>query len=414
MSGRGVVVTGVGPVTSVGVGAKAFHAGQLAGRSGVRPISRFDASALPVRIAAEVDLPDHLCLGRRDALATDRITHLAAAAASLALEDAGLDLDAADVTDRNRTGVVLGIGCGGVETIEHNAAALALKGPGAVGARFVSMSMSNSPASWLAIRYGLGGPVTTTVTACASGADALAMAYGMITTGEADVVLAGGTEAPVSGLAVSSFARMKALSTRNDAPELASRPFDTDRTGFVLGEGAAVLVLEASDHARARGATPLAELLGYGRTCDAHHVVAPRPDGSAAARAMTTALRAASLTPADVSHVNAHGTGTRLNDAAEATALRTALGPAASRIPVTATKSLTGHTLGAAGAIEAVAAVQSLVHQVLPPTANLDVPDPALTLDVVRNEPREATVSTVLTNSFAFGGHNVVLAFGRP
>ncbi|MCX4904258.1 beta-ketoacyl synthase [Streptomyces sp. NBC_00878] len=411
MTGRRVVVTGLGPVTSLGVGAKAFHAGQLEGRGAVRPISRFDASDLPVRIAAEVDLPDELRLARRDFIATDRVTHLAAAAASLALADAGLDLDAAD---RNRIGVVLGTGCGGAESIRHNGTALARKGPGGVGARFIPMSMSNSSASWIAIRYGLGGPVTTTVTACASGADALLTAHQMIVTGEADVVLAGGTEAPVTDLVVSGFAKMKALSTRNEEPERASRPFGADRTGFVLGEGAAVLVLEDADHARARGAEPLAALLGYGRTCDAYHVVAPRPDGAAAARAVTGALRSAGLAPEEVSHVNAHGTGTVLNDAAEAAALTTALGPVAARIPVTATKSMTGHTLGAAGAIEAVAAVQTLVHQVVPPTANLDAPDLALGLDLVAGEPLDTRVSAVLSNSFAFGGHNVVLAFGRP
>ncbi|MFI7502176.1 beta-ketoacyl-[acyl-carrier-protein] synthase family protein [Streptomyces sp. NPDC049687] len=410
MRGRRVVVTGLGPVTSVGVGAKAFHVGQLEGRSAVRSISRFDASGLPVRIAAEVDLPDDLSLQRRDALATDRVTHLAAAAASLALQDAGLDLDSAD---RNRIGVALGTGCGGAESI-RNGAARALKGPGSVSARFIPMSMSNSTASWIAIRYGLGGPVTTTVTACASGADALATGHQMIATGEADVVLAGGAEAPVTDLLVAGFAKMKALSTRNDEPERASRPFGVDRTGFVLGEGAAVLVLEDSDHARARGAEPLAELLGYGRTSDAHHVVAPRPDGAAAARAVVGALRSAGLTPEEVSHVNAHGTGTVLNDAAEAAALTAALGPAAARIPVTATKSMTGHALGAAGAVEAVAAVQALVHQVLPPTANLDAPDTALGLDLVTGEPRDTRVSAVLSNSFAFGGHNVVLAFGQP
>ncbi len=411
MSGRRVGVTGLGPVTSVGVGANAFHVGQLEGRSAVRSITRFDASGLPVQIAAEVDLPDDLRMKRRDALATDRVTHLAAAAASLALQDADLDLDSAD---RNRIGVVLGTGCGGLETIIRNGAALALNGAGSVSARGVPMSMPNGPASWIAIQYGLGGPVTTSATACASGADALATAYQMIATGESDVVLAGGAEAPVTDLLISGFAKMRALSTRNEEPERASRPFAADRTGFVLGEGAAVLVLEDSGHARARGARPLAELRGYGRTCDAHHIVAPRPDGSAAARSLTAALRSARLTPGDVSHINAHGTGTVLNDSAEAAALRTALGPTVGRIPVTATKSMTGHALGAAGAIEAVAAVQALVYQVLPPTANLEAPDPAIGFDLVSGEPREAPVSAVLSNSFAFGGHNVVLALTRP
>jgi 3-oxoacyl-[acyl-carrier-protein] synthase II len=218
----------------------------------------------------------------------------------------------------------------------------------------------------------------------------------------------------VTDLMVSGFARMRALSTRNDEPERASRPFSADRTGFVLGEGAAVLVLEDADHARARGARPLAELRGYGRTGDAHHIVAPRAGGSAAARAVTAALRSAGLLPEGVSHINAHGTGTLLNDAAEAAALRTALGPPAERAPVTATKSLIGHTLGAAGAIEAVVAVQTLTYQVVPPTANLDDPDPVIGLDLVGREPRDIPVSAVLSNSFAFGGHNVVLALALP
>ncbi|KUM73509.1 beta-ketoacyl-[acyl-carrier-protein] synthase family protein [Streptomyces curacoi] len=411
MSGRRVMVTGLGPVTPVGVGAEAFHAGQLAGRSAVRPITRFDASDLPVRIAGEVDLPEELRPARREAAVTDRVTHLAAAAAELALRDAGLDPATADGT---RVGVVLGTGCGGTEAYRDGAVALTRRGPNGIGARYVPTSMHNASAAWLAIRHGFSGPVTTTVTACAGGADALVAAHQMIASGEADVVLAGGAEAPVTDLMVSGFARMRALSTRNDEPERASRPFGADRAGFVLSEGAAVLVLESAEHARARGARPLAELRGYGRTGDAHHIVAPRPDGSAAARAVTVALRSAGLAPEEISHVNAHGTGTVRNDAAEAAALRAALGRLALRVPVTATKSLTGHSLGAAGAVEAVAAVQTLTHQVVPPTANLDRPDPAIGLDVVRHEPRDTSVSAVLSNSFAFGGHNVALVLTLP
>ncbi|MEE1938032.1 beta-ketoacyl-[acyl-carrier-protein] synthase family protein [Streptomyces sp. TRM 70361] len=411
MSACRVVVTGVGPVTSAGVGAKEFHRGLLDGVSAVRTITRFDPADLPVRIAAEVDLPEHLTPPRRDAVSTDRCVQLAAAAAHLALEDSGLDLAA---VDRDRVAVAVGTGCGGAESIERGHLAFTGRGPQGLPARFIPMSMANSTAAWLSIRYGLTGPCATTVTACASGADALVAAHQMIVTGEADVVLAGGAEAPVTPVIVGGFARMRALSTRNGEPERASRPFDADRDGFVIGEGAALLVLEEAGHAAARGAVPLAEFRGYGRSADAHHVVAPRPDGSAAARAVTGALRSAGLTPADVSHVNAHGTGTVLNDAAEARALHTALGPDAARIPVSATKSVTGHTLGAAGAIEAVASVQAVVHGVLPPTANLDVPDPETGLDLVGGQPRETEVTAVLSDSFAFGGHNVVLAFTRP
>ncbi|MGK5627562.1 beta-ketoacyl-[acyl-carrier-protein] synthase family protein [Streptomyces sp. URMC 123] len=412
MRERRVVVTGLGPVTAVGVGAKRFHAGQLEGRGGVRTISRFDASGLPVRIAAEVDLPPELELSPREVRATDRTTRLAAAAAELALVDSGLDLAA---EDPSRIGVSIGSGAGGSETTERNLRVLYDSG-GRSGpsARFIPASMVNSSAAWIGIRYGLTGPCVASVSACASGADSLVAAHQMIVTGEADVVLAGGTEAPLVGPMVAGFAKIRALSTRNDEPERAGRPFAADRDGFVLGEGAAVLVLEEAGHAAARGAVPLAEFLGYGRSSDAFHVTAPRPDGAGAARAITAALDMAGLAPGDVSHVNAHGTGTTFNDEAEARALHRALGEAAGRVPVTATKSLTGHTLGASGAIEAVAAVQALTHDVIPPTANQESPDRALGLDVVAGAPREARVDAVLSHSFAFGGHNVVLALARP
>ncbi|MEU4116027.1 beta-ketoacyl-ACP synthase II [Kitasatospora sp. NPDC028055] len=409
-SDRRVVVTGLGPVTAIGVGADDFHAAQLKGLSGIRTITRFDATDFPVRIAGEVDLPEDLTLPPRQAVSADRCTQLAVAAATLALRDAELDLAA---EDRTRIGAVVGTGTGGVTTWETNSAAM-LKGPHRLGARFIPMSMANAPASRLCVDLGLLGPSSAVVTACASGAEALIVAAQMIASGEADVVLAGGTEAPVSPMMVGGFAKIRALATRNDSPEQASRPFSADREGFVLGEGAAVLVLESAAHAARRGARVLAELRGYGRTSDAHHVTAPHPEGAGAARALEAALRSARLAPEDVSHINAHGTGTSYNDSAEALALHTALGRAAPRIPVSATKSMTGHSLGAAGAIEAVASVQALVHGVVPPTLNLDRPDPAIGLDVVGDVPRELPVRAVLSNSFAFGGHNVVLAFTAP
>jgi 3-oxoacyl-[acyl-carrier-protein] synthase II len=408
MSGTRVVVTGLGPVTTIGVGAADFHQAQLKGVSGVGPITRFDASGLSSRIAGEVELPAELAPSRREALAADRCTLLARAAATLALADSGLDL-AAEAPER--CGVVVGTGAGGLETWEANTRTLIASGPGRLGARFIPMAMSNAPAARIAVDLGLTGPCSAVSTACASGADALVAAYQMIVCGEADVVLAGGTEAAVNPLTVAGFARMGALSRRNDAPELASRPFAADRDGFVLAEGAAVLVLESAEHAAARGATVLAELRGYGRSCDAHHITAPHPEGAGARRALTNALRSAGLSPDDVSYVNAHGTGTQFNDAAEALALQAALGPAAGSVPVSATKSMTGHALGASGAIEAVACVQSLVHQVVPPTLNLDDPDPSVPLALVGADPHEVPVTAVLSNSFAFGGHNVVLAF---
>ncbi|MFD3998781.1 beta-ketoacyl-ACP synthase II [Streptomyces sp. NPDC058548] len=408
MTGRRVVVTGLGPVTSIGTGAHDFHRAQLKGVSGIRAVTRFDASDLPVRIAGEVDLPAEFAPTRRELLATDRCGHLAATAAALALADSGLDLKEEDHT---RIGVVVGSGSGGSASLENGVTAMLAGGPRKLPPRLIPMAMVNSPAAHVALKHGLLGPCSAISTACASGAEALVAAHQMIASGEADVVLAGGAEAPLTSLVLGGFARMGALSLRNHEPEGASRPFDSARDGFVLAEGAALLVLESAEHASARGATILAELRGYGRSADAHHITAPHPEGVGAGRAVTAALRSASLRPEDVSYVNAHGTGTAFNDASEARALHRALGAAAGCVPVSATKSMTGHALGAAGAIEAVASVQALVHGVVPPTLNLDSPDPAVGLDLVTDAPREGRITSVLSNSFAFGGHNVVLAF---
>jgi 3-oxoacyl-[acyl-carrier-protein] synthase II len=410
MSQHQVVVTGLGPVTPIGVGAAAFHEGQLACRSGIRTISRFDPTDLPVRIAGEVDLPAAFALDGRAAAATDRCTHLAAAAAHLAVLDSGLDLGSEDPC---RIGVVLGTGIGGVSTWERTSRVAHDQGSGRVGPRFIPMAMPNNAASWIATHYGFTGPSTAVVTACASGAEAVAVAYLMIAAGVADVVLTGGAEAPITPIVVTGFASMRALSRRNDEPQRASRPFSADREGFVLAEGAAILVLESAAHAAARGARVHARLAGVASTSDAFHITRPRPDGDGARRALTTAMTGAGLRPQDVSYLNAHGTGTHFNDAAEVVAVCAALGDAAAHVPVSSTKSLTGHSLGASGAIEAVASIQALTSGVIPATANLDQPDPALTLDFVPHEPRAAAVRAVLSSSFAFGGHNVVLAFTR-
>lgn len=408
MAGPRVMVTGLGPVTPIGIGAEEFHRAQLKGACGIGPLTRFDASEQSVRIAGEVALPDDLAPTGKDRVRADRCTHLADAAARLALADSGLCLEQ---EDPGRVGVVIGTGAGGVGTWEANAEKLLASGPGRLGARFIPMAMGNAAASKIAVDHGLTGPSTAVVSACASGAEALVVAHQMILSGEADVVLAGGAEAPLIPLTVGGFAKMGALSRRNDDPGRASRPFSADRDGFVLAEGAAVLVLESAAHAAARGARPLAELRGYGRSSDAHHMTAPHPEGAGARQAIRAALRAARLSPRDVGHVNAHGTGTPHNDIAEARALHGALGAAAAEVPVSATKSMTGHALGAAGAIEAVAAVQALLHGVVPPTVNLERPDPEAGLNIVGQEPREVPLQTVLSQSFAFGGHNVVLAF---
>ena len=410
MSRRRVLVTGLGPVTSIGIGAHDFHRAQLAGISGTRRLTRFIADGLEEYPAGEVTIPAELAVSRRQAAATDRCTQLAVIAARLAVADAELDLS---TMDRSRVATVIGTGIGSAETWQAAAGTLAERGATKLGPRFIPKGMCNSAAATVAIEHGATGPTCTPVLACASGADALVAAYQMIVSHEADVVLVGGAEAPLVPAIVGGFAGMRALAGPAGDPSRASRPFSGDRTGFVLAEGAAILVLEAEEVATLRGARVLAEFAGYGRSSDAFHVTAPRPDGEGAARAIEAALRHAHLTPADISYVNAHGTATPLNDAAEVAALRHALGDAVSGIPVSSTKSQTGHALGAAGAIEAVALVQSVASAIVPPTINLTVPDPALGLDFVAGGAREAKVTAALSNSFAFGGHNVVLAFTR-
>jgi 3-oxoacyl-[acyl-carrier-protein] synthase II len=410
MSVQAVVVTGLGPVTPIGVGARVFHEAQLGGRSGIRAITHFDARELPVRIAGEVDIPDSFAWASRDEAVTDRCTHLAAVATQLALTDSGLDLG---VEDPTRVGVVIGTGIGGVTTWECAAHTAMERGCQALSARFIPMAMANNAASWITVRYGLNGPSLAVNSACASGAHAIAVGHLLIASGQADVVLAGGAEAPLTPIIVSGFAQMRALSRRNDEPERASRPFHRHRDGFVMAEGAAVLVLESAEHAAARGANVHATLAGAGSSSDAFHMVKPRPDGDGACRALAGAMRSAGLTPDAVSYVNAHGTGTSFNDAAEAKAVHAAFGEMAGRIPMSSTKSQTGHSLGASGAVEAVASVQAITSGMIPATANLDDPDPALGLDVVALEPRPAAVRSVLSSSFAFGGHNIVLAFTR-
>jgi 3-oxoacyl-[acyl-carrier-protein] synthase II len=409
-SGGEIVVTGMGVATAAGVGLDAFHAGQLAARGTARTITRYACADDKVRIACEVDLPPEFLLDRREELRTDRCTALAIASADMAIEDAKLDWD---IVDRSRAGVVVGSGTGGATSWEAAYRALCSGGERAVRAHTVPMSMLNNPGTTVAIRYGLTGPCTAVASACAAGADALIAGFSMIRSGEADVVLAGGAEAPVVRTVVASFARLGALAQSAD-PALASRPFDADRSGFVMAEGSAVLVLESAEHAAARGARVHARFAGFGRSSDAYHLTAPHPTGAGAVTAIRAALRSAAATPADIGFINAHGTGTRLNDSAEAAALHEVFGPLAQSLPVVATKAVTGHPLGAAGAVEAVATIQALRSGRLAPTANLDTMDPALNLDVVRGSARAVTTDIALSDSFAFGGNNVVLAFTTP
>ncbi|MGH3611888.1 MAG: beta-ketoacyl-[acyl-carrier-protein] synthase family protein [Pseudonocardia sp.] len=404
-----VLVTGLGVLTPVGVGHLDFHTAQIEARCGIRAITRFDASGHGVRIAGEVDVPPDLELSRRERVAIDRCALLASLAGYLAVQHSGVEVGNDDPT---RFGVALGCGMGGVSTVEESVRGFLGDGERGVRPRSVPMGMINDAAGRLAMRHGFRGPCTTVATACASGSDAVATAYQMIATGEADVVLAGGTEAPVVAGVVAGFTRLGALSPNPD-PRSASRPFSADRDGFVLAEGAAVLVLESAAHARRRGADAHAELLGFGRSCDAFHVTMPRPDGAGARDAMAAALRSARVDVEDVGYVNAHGTGTVLNDDAEVAALRSVLGCRLTETHVSATKSMTGHSLGAAGAIEAVSTVQALSSGIVPPTANLERLDPGFEGVRLAPEPVETKPAVALSNSFGFGGHNVVLALAR-
>lgn len=404
-----VVVTGLGVVTPIGTGTARFWDGLVTGRSGAGPIAGFDASDLPVQIACECSDFDPVdFISAKEVSRTDRFTHLALAASALAEEEAGL---MGTGFDPERTGAIIGSGIGGLQTIvaEHDA----YLGGGArrVSPFMVPKLMPNGAAGQVAMRFGLHGPVYSVSSACASGAHAIGEAARQIRSGVADVMLAGGTEAAITPLAVAAFARMGALSKRNDDPTTASRPFDAGRDGFVFGEGAGILVLESAESADRRGADVLAVLSGYGASCDAAHVTQPDPEGRGAEHAMRVALADAEVGPADVDYVNAHGTSTPLNDRIETIAIKNALGVEAKRIPITSTKSQTGHLLGAAGAVEAAASILVLREGVIPATINLSTPDDDCDLDYVSDGPREAKMKVALSNSFGFGGQNASLVF---
>ncbi len=407
-----VVITGLGPVTPIGVGAEAFHQAQLAGRSGVRRITRYDPEAykLPVKIAAEVDVEVGDYLERKETRRLDRFVQLALIGAELAIRDAGLDLEKEDPT---RVGTLVGSGIGGIKTWEDQFQVYFERGPHRLSPFFIPMVIANMASGHLAMKYRLMGPSSTVVTACATGTDAVGSAFRVLKAGLAEVMLAGGTEAAVTPMAIGGFAVMKALSTRNDEPEKASRPFTKSRDGFVLGEGAGILVLETLEHALARGARIYAEVVGFGRSADAHHITEPHPEGLGAVLAMRAALAEAGVPPEAVGYVNAHGTSTPHNDRVEVLALKKVFGDHAKRLAVSSTKSMTGHLLGAAGAVEAIATAQALASGILPPTINYDDPDPELDLDFVPHRPREAAVEYALSNSFAFGGQNAVLLLKR-
>ena len=406
-----VVVTGLGAITPIGNDVSSYWEGLSTARNGVAGITLFDASRHACRFAAEVkDFDPSGWLEPKESKRWDRFCQFGVIAAKQAVAHAGLTIDE---SNQHRVGTAIGSGVGGLLMMETQAHVLKDRGPDRVSPFCVPMMIPNMATGLTAIALGAKGPSSAVATACAAGSNAIGDAYRLIQMGLADVMVAGGAESAITPLGVAGFASAKALSFRNDDPSTASRPFDAERNGFVIGEGAGVIVLESLEHARARGAQILAEVVGYGMTCDAHHITSPTPGGVGGAEAMRLALEDARLEPEAVDYVNAHGTSTQANDSNETSAIKSALGDWAYRIPVSSTKSMTGHLLGGSGGIEAVAAVLAIKHNLVPPTINYQNPDPACDLDVVPNQAREHTLNVVLSNSFGFGGHNVCLAFRR-
>ena len=407
-----VVITGLGAITPVGNGKEAFYNALLAGKSGIGRITRFDPTNFATQIAGEVkdfDVTDY-GIDKKEARRMDRCTALAVGAAVMAIEDAGLDLER---EDRDRCGTVVGTGIGGINSIHEVYKTLFDKGPSRVSPFAVPMMIANMVSGRVSIRLGLNGPCITDVTACASGTNSIGDAFRVIAYGDADIMIAGGTEAAVEEGAVAGFASMKAMSTRNDEPEKASRPFSADRDGFVMGEGSGIVVLEELEHAKARGAHIYAEVVGYGSNADAYHITAPAPGGVQAKKCMAMAIKDAGIALEDVNYINAHGTSTGLNDKNETLAIKDLFGDHAYHIAVNSTKSMTGHLLGAAGAIETVVVAMAIETGKVHPTINLENPDPELDLDYVTEGARDLEVTCALSNSFGFGGHNATLCVRR-
>jgi len=404
-----VVVTGLGAVTPIGNNLDDYFDGLKSGRNGVATISLFDASKHACRFGAEVkDFDPTGFLEPKESKRWDRFCKFGVVAAKQAIADAELSIDESNAS---RVGVIIGSGVGGLLTMETQAHVLNDKGPGRVSPFTVPMMIPNMATGLTAIALGAKGPSSAVATACAAGSNAIGDAFRLLQLGKADVMVCGGAEAGITPLGVAGFASAKALSFRNDDPTTASRPFDAERDGFVIGEGSGVLVLETLEHANSRGATIYAEIVGYGMTCDAHHITSPTPGGVGGAEAIRQALEDGKLDASSVDYINAHGTSTSANDSNETAAIKSALGARAHNIPVSSTKSMTGHLLGGSGGIEAVACVLALKHSMVPPTINYTNPDPACDLDYVPNTAREQSISVALSNSFGFGGHNVCLAF---
>lgn len=406
---RRVVVTGMGLVTPLGLGIEPFWNGLIEGRRVIGPITHFDASGYATRIAAEVkEFDPTQFMEKKDARRAARFIQFAIAATHMALEDAQLTLNPENA---ERIGVLIGSGIGGVDYMDSQMRVLVQQGPDRLSPFLGAMMIADMASGMVSIHFGVKGPNLCVVTACSTGADSIGQAMRAIAYGDADVMIAGGSEAAIVPVGIGAFCAARAMSTRNDDPEHASRPFDAERDGFVMGEGCGVLILESLEHAQARGARIYTELLGYGMSADAYHITQPDPEGDGARRAMQNALRDAGLQPTDIDYINAHGTSTRYNDAKETLAIKRVFGEHAYKLAVSSTKSVTGHLLGAAGAVEACACILAIQNQMLPPTINYEHPDPECDLDYVPNTARPAKVRYAMSNSFGFGGHNSVLIF---
>ena len=408
MKSNRCVITGLGIISPLGTGKEKYWNGLKKGLSGVRRVTRFDCSEYPSQIAGEVpDFEATDYMDKKIARRSDLVQQFSVAATYRALEDAGLVLDN---IDRNRAGVVYGSGVGGIQTFEQQIDVLLNKGPGRVSPFFIPMMIADMTAGMIALHYGLKGPNYATVSACASATNAIADSYHIIVRGDADIMVTGGSEAAVTRASFAGFSSAKAISCRNDEPERASRPFDKDRDGFVIGEGAGTIILESLEHAEKRGAHIYAEIVGAGLSCDAHHITAPAPNGEGAARAMKMAIDNAGILPEEINYINTHGTSTGLGDIAETDAIKSVFGERAYQIPSNSTKSMIGHLLGAAGALEVAAVCLSMENNFVHPTINLDNPDEKCDLDYVALKGREYKITKALSNSFGFGGHNASLA----
>ena len=413
MTKRRVVITGVGPVTAIGIGKEPFWNNLLAGKSGVSHISIFDTTGFPVTIAGEIKDFDYTAyIDKKEGKRMDRVTQFAVAAAKLAFEDANLDMSKEEAS---RCGVCVGSGVGGINTIVEQSEKLFTKGPSKVSPFFIPMDIPNMSAGQIAISLGLKGPCTCIVTACASGTNCIGDALRTIQYGDADVMLAGGAEAAINPMAIAGFSNMKALSRNNENPEQASCPFDKNRNGFVMGEGAGILVLEELEHAKARGARIYAELAGFASNCDAYHITAPDPTGEIPAKCLAGAVKDAGLVPEDITYINAHGTSTHHNDEGETKAIKLAFGEHAYKLAISSNKSMLGHLLGAAGGVEAIATVLTIVNDVIPPTINYHEQDleEGLDLDYVPNVARKAEVRAALSDNLGFGGHNACICLKK-